>query len=104
MGIEVNIKIRYSSKDHSWLCFKHAVQLAMQGEDIDVDIDDYNSEYYMGSTSCDLCYQKQLEHDGYVYQCTTCGKLFKESKGGTHLVGWDGNIPVRCGPIERIKK
>ena len=50
------MKIRYSSDKFSWLCFRHATQLAVQNNvAINVDIDDYDSEYYGGSTVCKLC-------------------------------------------------
>lgn len=51
----MEIQIKFSSKTYSWLCFRHAVQEAMRGEDIKPEIDDWSSNYYMGTTFCILC-------------------------------------------------
>lgn len=58
----MNADIRYSSKEHTCLCFKHATQLAMQDIDIEVEVevqdDDHDSSYDMRSHVCSLCQQE----------------------------------------------
>ncbi len=39
----------------SWLCFRHATQRAIQNEHIEVDIGDYESDHYIGPTTCQDC-------------------------------------------------
>jgi len=51
----MNLDVKFSSKDYSWLCFRHAVSEAQKGENIEVEIDDWYSGRYMGSTFCTLC-------------------------------------------------
>jgi len=53
--MNIDLKIRFSTEEIGWLCFRHAVKRALAGEDVKVDIDDFDSEYYMGSTSCKDC-------------------------------------------------
>ena len=46
--------IEYSSATYSWLCFRHAVQEAMRGEDVKTEIVDAGS-LKMTTDSCSLC-------------------------------------------------
>lgn len=57
--MELNIRIRYSTESASWLCFRHAVQRAMKGEDVSTDVNNYDSEHYMGRTSCVDCEEEE---------------------------------------------
>lgn len=49
------MQIRRSTKEHDFICFKHAIMLAMAGCGITEEFDDYNSEYFMGYTDCTVC-------------------------------------------------
>lgn len=50
----MNLRIKYSSSTYSWLCFRHAVQEAMRGDDVKTEIVD--SGYIEEMTdSCSLC-------------------------------------------------
>ena len=49
------MQIRRFSKDHDFICFKHATMLAIAGCDITENMDDYDTEYFMGSVSCSVC-------------------------------------------------
>lgn len=59
----MNLQVRYSTDKDSWLCFKHAVQAAMNGEMVETDIDDYSSSHYMGRTWCEKCAEESDEED-----------------------------------------
>lgn len=61
--MEFDIRIRFYTKDRSWLCFRHAVQRAQWGEDVKTEIDDFGSEYYLGTTSCVDCSESSEELD-----------------------------------------
>ncbi|MEE9238030.1 MAG: hypothetical protein V3U58_00550 [Thermodesulfobacteriota bacterium] len=61
--MELNVKIRFSTKKHSWLCFRHAVFLCFQEKDVEIDFGDYDSEYYMGTTVCNLCSDEPEKND-----------------------------------------
>lgn len=52
--MHMNLQVRYSTDKDSWLCFKHAVQAAMNGEDVKTEIDDFSGGY-MGRTWCQQC-------------------------------------------------
>ena len=51
----MQLQVKFSTKKHSWLCFKHAVEEAQKGHDVETDIDNFHDGYYMGSTYCKLC-------------------------------------------------
>ena len=61
--MNINLRIRLSAlvgtaPEHNsvpWLCFRHAVKRAQSGQEILVDIDDYDSEHYLGRTTCTDC-------------------------------------------------
>ena len=53
--MHLNMKIKFTSESSRWLCFKHAVKHAQEGEDIEIELGDYDSEYYMGTTVCTDC-------------------------------------------------
>jgi hypothetical protein len=53
--MDINLKIKFSTDTERWLCFRHAVQAALRGEDVKTEIDDFDSEYYCGSTWCAPC-------------------------------------------------
>lgn len=49
--MNLNLQIRFYTKDHSWLCFKHAVQSAIEGQDVKTEVDEFRTEFF----ACDLC-------------------------------------------------
>lgn len=61
--MDIKMQVRYSSENDPWMCFRHAVQAAMDGANVETTIDDYGSEYYLGRTSCELCYQENKATD-----------------------------------------
>ncbi len=55
----MSLSIRYSSPEHSFLCFRHAVTEAMKGAEVRSEFDeDAGSEYDMRSSTCALCYEE----------------------------------------------
>jgi hypothetical protein len=52
--MNINVDIKFTN-GRQWFCFKHAVQRAIQNEDIQTEIDDFGSEYDMRDTSCADC-------------------------------------------------
>ena len=56
----MDLKIRFSTEDDPWLCFRHAAQDAQEGKDVAVDIGDYDSDYYMGRTYCMQCSEGEV--------------------------------------------
>lgn len=58
--MNIDLKVRFFSKKHSWLCFNHAVKESVNGEEIEVEVDSYG-EYYMGPTSCEICSERFKE-------------------------------------------
>ena len=57
--MEVNVEVRLSTSDKRWLCFRHAVLAAMAGEEVEMSVDDYSSEYYCGPTYCEMCFGQE---------------------------------------------
>ena len=53
--MEGNVSVKYSTKEEPWLCFRHAVIRTLQGHDVEVELGDWHSDSYMGSTCCNLC-------------------------------------------------
>lgn len=53
--MDIQLQVRYSSRNDPWMCFRHAMKAAMAGTDVETQIDDYRSEYYMGRTHCQEC-------------------------------------------------
>jgi hypothetical protein len=54
--VHIRAQIRFYTNDIDWLCFKHAVHHALElHEDVYTDIDDFNSDSYMGSLTCPDC-------------------------------------------------
>lgn len=53
--MNLNLRVRYHTREWPWLCFRHAIRAAEAGEDVKTEIDDYGSEYYLGTTVCPLC-------------------------------------------------
>ena len=51
----MSVQIRRNSDHHTFLCFEHAVRMALAGISISETLDDYDSEYYGGSTGCTAC-------------------------------------------------
>lgn len=56
--MEIKMQIRFFTKKHSWLCFRHAVEQSQKGENIQTELENYESDYYLGSTVCELCLEK----------------------------------------------
>ena len=53
--MNINLKVTHSTPDHKMLCFKCAVKEALKEEEVDVEVDDYSSEYDTRSTKCEIC-------------------------------------------------
>lgn len=55
-------KILLSDND-GYLCFRHAVERASSGVDVDIDLDeDYGSEYDMRGHICRMCVGEGARH------------------------------------------
>lgn len=50
--MQMNLRVRFFTEVYGWLCFKHATTEALAGREVKTEIDDYDSEYYMGTTWC----------------------------------------------------
>lgn len=60
--MDIKIQIRFQAEGASWLCFRHAAKRAVEkNEAIQIDLDDYTSDYYMGSTCCADCEAESTE-------------------------------------------
>lgn len=55
MNLQVKYRTDSTRQYPEWLCFKHAVVAALNGEDIVTEIDDFESEYDMRDTECSDC-------------------------------------------------
>jgi len=54
--MNLNLSVRYVSKEHKCLCFTHAVQEAMKGKRIETEIDEFGrSGNDMRQTWCQIC-------------------------------------------------
>ena len=53
--MNIDIKVKFSSRAEEALCFRHAVQVALEGKDVIVEAGDFNSDYYMGTIYCVRC-------------------------------------------------
>jgi len=80
--MQINLKARFSTDKHNWICLRHAIILSIQGEDVQLDIDDYDSDYYMGGTVCKLC-ANEPEENGKI------GRLPSHYSGSNSLAFWD---------------
>ena len=59
---QINVQIRFTNRKGTVLCFKHAAQAAVnQNEDIACAVDDFDSEYFLGSTLCSVCSPEDTE-------------------------------------------
>ena len=57
--MELNLNTRFTTKQGECLCFKHAVLAVMLADEIiQIEVDDFSSEYDMRRTSCVVCYQQ----------------------------------------------
>ena len=52
--MNINLQVRLHTEDAPWLCFRDAVVRSNQGEDVELDVDEYG-EYWMGRTHCVDC-------------------------------------------------
>ena len=50
--MQIDLKIRFSTEDIEWLCFRHAIKRAMAGEDIMTGIEDSEHCWF---NKCDDC-------------------------------------------------
>lgn len=55
--MNINLQIRYSTTSDHWLCFKHAVQAAINGEDVKTEIGDFSDS--MGRIWCEKCAEER---------------------------------------------
>ena len=55
--MQLNVQVRFYTADYPWLCFRHAIEEAVKGVEVSVEVDDYHSDHYMGQTHCELCAQ-----------------------------------------------
>lgn len=53
--MQINMQIRFSTEDFSWLCFNHAVAQVIKGIEVKTEIDEFSSDYYMGPIHCKIC-------------------------------------------------
>ena len=56
----MQLEIKYSSSTYSLLCFRHAVQEAMRGENVESYLAEQESNDYYDPECCNLC---TMEHD-----------------------------------------
>jgi hypothetical protein len=80
--MNITLQIRYYTKVHEWLCFSHAAKLAVEGNIVDQDIDDFSSEYYMGTTTCVICqeeYDKKYAEEQAELESRRLSRPFKQS-------------------------
>ncbi len=80
--MELNGKIRFSTKKYTWLCFRHAVFLSLRKKDVEVDFGDYDSEYYIGTTICNICSDESEKND-------EIGRLHRHYSGSKSMEFWD---------------
>ena len=67
--MNINLQVVYSLKDNgSVLCFRHAINAALAGMDVETQVDDFGGEGDMRSTSCHMCLSD------------TFNEVFKEKK------------------------
>ncbi len=59
--MEIKIQARFHTEEISWLCFRHAILRALSGEDVELELDDYDSEYYHGPRVCEDCKRERAE-------------------------------------------
>ena len=81
MGGKMNIdlKVRYYTDKHDWLCFTHAVRAAVSGVKVETDIDDFGSEYYLGTTRCVQCdFEKENEDEDLTLRLQNQEALLRE--------------------------
>ena len=61
--MQINLEIRFTSDtkdgDKKVYCFKHAVQAANRGEDVQLEIDEFGSPGDMRSTHCKACFTEE---------------------------------------------
>lgn len=58
--MNINLQIRFSTKEYVCLCFTHAVQEAMKGVKVETEIDDFGSNGNdMRQTYCQVCSEIQ---------------------------------------------
>lgn len=50
--MNINAQIKFSTDEHSWLCFACAVKFVLAGYVVETSVDTYDSEYYLGNTYC----------------------------------------------------
>ena len=63
--MEINLQARYTLETENGkivLCFKHAVQAASKGKDVQVEIDEYGSTGDMRSLHCRTCFEERQAH------------------------------------------
>jgi len=53
--MELKLKVRFSTVNEPWLCFRHAIKAALTGQEVRIDVDDFGSEHYLGTTVCREC-------------------------------------------------
>lgn len=52
---DIRIEIKYSTKSYVWLCFRHAAQEAMRGENVNTDVITPAEKKFYVLTDCILC-------------------------------------------------
>lgn len=61
--MELNLSARYTldtiEDGKIILCFKHAVQAAIKGEDVELEVDDFDAPGDVRSTHCRACYKER---------------------------------------------
>lgn len=71
--MDIKIVVKLSTKDKSWLCFNHAVQLSLNAEKAEkvlMEVSEADGEYYnMRDGHCVVCLDEESEREarGYRY-------------------------------------
>jgi len=58
--MQIDVEVNYSTNDYHWLCFRHAVQEAMRGGNVMVEVTDY-------IMLCSLC-EAELEESAEKHE------------------------------------
>ena len=57
--MDLRLEIKFYTDKYSWLCFRHAVEEVLKGEDVKTEIDNYRDENYLGTVNCIRCSEKE---------------------------------------------
>ena len=64
MSFSISLEILYhDDQADRFVCFNHAVKLAMEGTTIDPQVDETDSEYDMRNLSCYVCEAEEIKRE-----------------------------------------